>query len=283
MSIAIETAIELKLIDKLPKEKQEDLASRLKEKKFSNRELVLKKNEPVRHLHFLLEGRLQAVDFTVDGREAGLFFIERNDYFGELPIIDGQPQNEYVISITDSRIATLPAEDARNLFFNEPSAAESITSTLAHRIRQYSEQRAILRLPSVAQRLCGQLLQIAMPLDTHKKCIIKNIPTQKELAIMIDTSRETVTRTLQLLQSSGAIERTGKDLLILRREWLQDIMEGKIDITKGRSQRCPPPAHRNAASKMADSNSSCSTGLPACLGRFPCGPQHFQNSGELDL
>ncbi len=65
---------------------------------FAKREMVLTKGPPVPFLCFLMEGRLQAIDFTLDGREVGLYFIEEGDYFGELSLIDGGSQPEFVIA-----------------------------------------------------------------------------------------------------------------------------------------------------------------------------------------
>ena len=52
------------------------LAAHSSTQAFSKREVVLAKENPSPSLMFLLEGRLQAVDFTIDGREVVLHFIE---------------------------------------------------------------------------------------------------------------------------------------------------------------------------------------------------------------
>jgi len=52
------------------------------------------------------------------------------------------------------------------------------------------------------------------------------MPTHQELAIMINASRETVTRVFQLLQTKALVERQGNDLLILNVQVLQAISQG---------------------------------------------------------
>jgi cAMP-binding proteins - catabolite gene activator and regulatory subunit of cAMP-dependent protein kinases len=44
------------------------------------RKVVMEKNQHAHSLGLLLEGRLQGVDMTLDGREAGLYFVEANDF-----------------------------------------------------------------------------------------------------------------------------------------------------------------------------------------------------------
>src|SRR3990172_11642027 len=98
----------LSLLHDLPAQPPAGLSERMPERTFARREVVIKKGEPGSMLCFLIEGRLQGVDFTVDGREVGLYFVDPNDYFGELSVIDGQPRPEFVIAGARSRIATPP-------------------------------------------------------------------------------------------------------------------------------------------------------------------------------
>jgi len=44
--------------------------------------------------------------------------------------------------------------------------------------------------------------------------LIENAPTHQEIAIMINLTRETVTRTFQVLQSQGALTRDGDHLKV---------------------------------------------------------------------
>lgn len=45
-------------------------------RKFRRRAIVLTAGKKEENLCFLFEGRLQGVDFTIDGREVGLYFVE---------------------------------------------------------------------------------------------------------------------------------------------------------------------------------------------------------------
>jgi CRP-like cAMP-binding protein len=44
--------------------------------------------------------------------------------------------------------------------------------------------------------------------------LIANAPTHQEIAIMVNLTRETVTRAFQVLQSQGALARDGDDLKV---------------------------------------------------------------------
>ena len=179
---------------------------------FSKREVVLSKENPSPCLMFLLEGRLQAIDFTMDGREVGLHFIEEGQYFGEISVLDGLPSPEVVIANKKSQVIMVPAREIRSHIFANPSAIEAITSGLTQRIRDQANQRQILGIISPLQRICALLQNLSK--DGKNPEVIANAPTHQEIAIMVNLTRETVTRAFQVLQSHGALARDGDDLKV---------------------------------------------------------------------
>jgi len=190
----------------------ETLAAHSKTHAFSKREVVLSKENPSPSLMFLLEGRLQAVDFTLDGREVGLHFIEEGQYFGEISVLDGLPSPEVVIANKKSQVVMVPAREIRSHIFASPQAVEAITSGLTKRIRDQSNQRQILGIISPLQRICALLQNLSK--NGKNPELIANAPTHQEIAMMVNLTRETVTRAFQVLQSQGALARDGDDLKV---------------------------------------------------------------------
>ena len=219
------------LLRGLPPDQLATAGQQMHESTFARRAIVFKKDEPSPALGFLIEGRLQAVDFTVDGREVGLYFVEPGDYFGELSIIDGERMSEFVIAVARSRVAFLPRDTARTLMFSMPQIAERVTTRLARRLRGVSTQRRLLGLASPFQRLCAQLLQL-LETSGGGTITITSPPTHQEIAIMINASRETVTRAFQLLQSQRILRRDGNSLRVEDPGQLRAIAEGRREAPK---------------------------------------------------
>jgi CRP-like cAMP-binding protein len=231
MAIPTDVLKQLELLRDLPPPLAERLAGLMTERAFARREIVFNKEEPGQSLCFLLEGRLQGVDFTLDGREVGLYFVEPGSYFGEMSVIDGQPRPDYVIAVARSRVALLPAEEARKLITQLPGIAEAVLLRLTHRLRAVSAQRTLLGMPNPAQRVCAQLM-LLVEKRADGKVSIANAPTHQEIAIMINASRETVTRVFQLLQARAIVAREGSCLDVNDARYLQDVAEGRVDPPK---------------------------------------------------
>lgn len=227
MPILIPILQGLRLFDSLPATRLAELSRVMSERRAERREVVIQRGDAAAGLGFLIEGRLQTVDFTLDGREVGIEFIDEGDFFGELAVIDGQPAPEYVIAVAPSRVTLLDRDRARELMFSTPSASEAVARRLADRLRRSARQRSVLALPSSFQRVCAQLSLLAQS-DGKGRVVIQLPPTHQEIAIMVNTSRETVTRTLQFLQVRKVVARAGPDLVVQEPDALKQGADGTL-------------------------------------------------------
>jgi len=188
---------------------------------------VIRKGNKDDNLYFLLIGRLQAIDLTEDGREVGLNFLVSGDYFGELSVIDGLPRSATVVATENALIAVLSRSHALDLIYNNPSIVEQILKKLTGSIRQASNYRGILAIPNAFHRVFALLNQMIITAPGGL-VVINNMPTQKEIAIMVNTSRETVSRALHYLIEEKIVEKDLRRLIVRKPDELRNIfMENK--------------------------------------------------------
>jgi CRP-like cAMP-binding protein len=174
---------------------------------------VLHKGDEGTHLLFLLSGRLRVVDLTEDGREVGLSFLLPGDYTGELSIIDGMPRSASVVAAEPSLLAFLRRAQAQELIYTQPLVAERVLKRTVAKIRQASDYRMMLGINNAFQRFFTLIHQMAAP-GPGGLVVIENLPTQQEIAAMINTSRETVSRALHVILKKGIVEKDMRRLIV---------------------------------------------------------------------
>jgi CRP-like cAMP-binding protein len=231
MPVSLQLLAQFPLLHPLGREALEPLAAQMSLRSFARRAMVISKDAPTQELGFLVDGRLQGIDFTVDGRSVGLYFVEPGDYFGELSVVDGQAGSEFIVAAARSTVAFLEARTARELISMNAELAGAVMTRLAQRVRAVMAQRMLLSLANPFQRLCAQLLQLAQT-GANGHSAVDPVPTHQELAIMINASRETVTRAFQLLFTNLILVREGNTLTLVRPEYLKDIVQGRVDPPK---------------------------------------------------
>jgi CRP-like cAMP-binding protein len=232
MAVTPELLSSFPLLKPLPQELLSQLAQQSVLRKFSRRGIVLNAGAQEEHICFLFEGRLQGVDFTIDGREVGLYFVEPGDFCGELGLFDQGGQPEYIMALTPAVVVSVPIESIRGVMLVNAEVVNMLGNKLASRLRQMTQQRTLLGLPNVSQRVCCQLWSLAASESVKNGvCAIQNPPTHQEIAIMLNVSRETVTRAFQKLQNQKIVQRDGPgSLLITSLAALKELAEGNKEL-----------------------------------------------------
>jgi CRP-like cAMP-binding protein len=226
MPVSLHLLNQFWLMRALGEQEMAQLSQKMVLREYARRAVVVSKESSSGELGFLVDGRLQGVDFTVDGRSVGLYFVDPGDYFGELPLLDGKAPAEYLVAAAKSTAAFLDGHSARALITHHPEIAQAVMQRLAERVRTTMAQRTLLSLPNPFQRLCALLLQ----LPAHKvgnALEVSQAPTHQELAIMINASRETVTRGFQVLFLRGVLTREGQALRVVDPTILQHMAQGR--------------------------------------------------------
>ncbi len=203
------------------------MAAALKFRSVERGHQVLHKGSPGDYMFFLLSGRLQVVDLTADGREIGLTFLVAGDYFGELSIIDNLPRSASVIAREASLIAILPRAQSLALIYHTPLVAERILKRMAATIRTAANYRTILGIPNAFQRVFALLNQFAR-VAPGGMVLIEKMPTQQEIAIMVNTSRETVSRAIHILIEKGVVEKDMRRLIVRQPEALRKAVTDEM-------------------------------------------------------
>jgi len=217
MAVTPELLKSFPLLNGLAPESMLDLAEDGVIQKYSRRAIVLAAGEVTKNLCFLFEGRLQGVDFTIDGREVGLYFVEPGGFCGELALFDDGTQPEHVMALTPVVVVMIPFTSIRKVTNRNPEIFSALGAKLANKVRQMTFQRSLLGLPNIAQRVCCQLWLLIPQRQKEKMQSgeVVNTPTHMEIAIMLSISRETVTRVFQNLQNQGIVRRDGGSRLII--------------------------------------------------------------------
>lgn len=208
------------LLEGVERDVLESLAVHVHMRRVDKGKTVLHKGSSGDQLFFLFQGRLQAVNLTEDGHEIGLNFLETGSYFGELSVIDGLPRSASVVACEDSLVAALPRAIALTLIYNTPLVVERVLKRMAHSIRTASNYRAIIGIPQAPQRVFALLQQLAHSTPAGL-VVIEKMPTQQEIAIMVNTSRESVSRAMNSLLELGIVEKDLKRLIVRRPDALR--------------------------------------------------------------
>ena len=219
------------LLAELSDEEIARVTPELRFRQYAKREVVLHKGGRGDGLLFLLSGQLQVVDITEDGRAIGLRMLSPGDFFGEIALINNSTRSASVVATSGVLVAFLPAPTAMHLFSHSPSVANQMLRHLAQKIQRDSEFRALLSINNTAKRIYTYLVLMQRNQGEQGELpggqqVLENLPTHQDIANMINTSRETVTRALLTLVQQGIVQKDAHRLIIIKPDVLQKLVQG---------------------------------------------------------
>ncbi len=187
-----------------------------RDKRFPKNSVIFQQEEEGDTFLFILKGRVKVVIMTKDGREVILSTLGKNEFFGEMSLIDGLPRSATVIALEDTELILLKRNDFLEKLKQYPDMMLSLMQEMSKRIRKADARISSLSALSVYGRVASVLLEIAKEAGkrTTAGYVIENRPTQNEIANMAGTTRETVTRIMNDLVRRGYISMEGRSLII---------------------------------------------------------------------
>lgn len=192
----------------------ESLSSLVIERRFLKHKTIVEEGAPGDYMYIICDGRVKVTKLSGDGREKILELLDGGDFFGEMSLLDDAPRSASVAALSDVRVLALARNDFLELMNRSTQLAFAVVQELTRRLRQIDEQASSLSFQRVKDRTKGLLVRMAKSEAGDPKRRLTQALTHQQIADMIGTSRETVTRAIKGLKQRGWLEQKGKQYIV---------------------------------------------------------------------
>jgi CRP-like cAMP-binding protein len=180
------------------------------------RQTVMSRADTDRDCCLVLSGRLRVVALSPNGREVSFRDAGAGETLGEMAALDGRPRSATVVALQESLLARIGAADLKTLVRDHWPVCERLLLHLARTARSLTERVYELTTLSVPQRLCAELLRLALGApagagtapgagDRAARPVLRPAPSHGELAHRIGCTREQVAREMGELARRGVV------------------------------------------------------------------------------
>lgn len=104
-------------------------------------ELVVREGEQGDGLYVVVSGRLQAYSQVKDWPERIYVRYGSGDWFGEVPLLSGEPHWANVRALNDSVLLKIPRDAFEEMLRNDPRVALAFTQRMGERMKQLREEK----------------------------------------------------------------------------------------------------------------------------------------------
>ena len=192
------------------------IASKMVPRVYEKGQMILLEESMGETFFIITQGAVKVTRLSADGREVILAILGESDFFGEMSLLDGEGRSANIVANEDAKVLTLSRNDFLDCLESYPKIAIALLEELATRLRKSDQQIESLSLSDSEHRIGITLIRLATELGTIKQghVTVKNLPYQQDIANMAGTSRETVSRTLKLLEDKKLVRRENRNLTI---------------------------------------------------------------------
>jgi CRP/FNR family cyclic AMP-dependent transcriptional regulator len=192
-----------------------DIAGLLIDRKFPRDAVIYEDGSIGDYMYIIQEGQVKVTKMSEDGREKILEILGPGDFHGEMALLDRAPRSASVKTTTPCVLLALSRQDFLGLLKQNHEVTLELIRVLARRLRETDEQIKGLLFERVEGRTRRLLARLAKePLAERTDRMATSPITHQQLADLVGTSRETITRVVKELKDEGWLEQEGKRYLV---------------------------------------------------------------------
>jgi CRP/FNR family transcriptional regulator, cyclic AMP receptor protein len=183
---------------------------------YRKNQIIFMEEETGSYMYLVLSGKVKVSKSGSAGKETILAIHRTGDFFGEMSMLDGKTAPATVSAIEDSKIISVSSTDFHKYLLHNEKVMLQIIQVLCSRLRQVWKTQS-QSSSSAESRIRMGIYELAQKhgiRDAHGIIVDLKI-THQELAEMVGTSRETVTRALTRLREEHIIEVEDRRITLL--------------------------------------------------------------------
>ena len=199
----------------LPEKDLADIAGLLIDRKYPRDAVIYEDGSIGDYMYIISEGQVKVTKMSEDGREKILEILGPGDFHGEMALLDRAPRSASVKTTTPCVLLSLSRQDFLGLLKQNHELTLELIRVLVRRLRETDEQiKGLLfeRVEGRARRLLARLAK--EPVPGREDRVATSPITHQQLADLVGTSRETITRVVKELKDEGWLEQEGKRYLV---------------------------------------------------------------------
>jgi CRP/FNR family transcriptional regulator, global nitrogen regulator len=186
----------------------EETGLRVAERRFGRKDVIFAPGDPDDQLYFLFEGTVRLYKIYGGYKEATVAVLQDGGVFGGLSLEEGGWQSVFAEAVTEARVARVRKSVLNEAVRRSPDFATKLFYSFSDRLRQSDEVIESLLEREVSARLATLLANLGDRFGeaNGSGTLLTMRLTHQDLANMIVSTREAVSKVMSEFQREGLIE-----------------------------------------------------------------------------
>lgn len=192
-------------------------------RKYKKGQIIITEGNKGDSMFVIKSGKVKIYKTSLDGREMILDIKGPGSFFGEVVLFNGLNYPATVEAIENSEIVIIKSIDIENIIMNNSKIALEMIMVLNKRLFEAQKKLKNMAFNDTYVRAAQLILTLGDKYSTKVEDGLKLelSLTREELASLVGTSRETISRALSQFNKEGAISMKGRKIVITDRDKLK--------------------------------------------------------------
>lgn len=171
--------------------------------------LVFLQGDPMENVYFIYDGKIKIYKSDVNGKEQIVAIMKKGEMFPHVGFFRKGDYPAYAEVLEPSTLIAVPISQFENVLIENPELCIKVFKVLGEKIVDLQNRLEEQILNNTYEQIVKLLIRLAQKHGTEQEdgtILLKSEFTNKDLANMIGTTRETISRTLTKMKKDELIE-----------------------------------------------------------------------------
>jgi len=215
--------IKSQLFGGLPEEHITEIAKIAVDKHYNKGDVIFYDGDEGAGFYLVIAGSVNVCKLSPEGKEQILHIVQEGETIGAVPVFSGKSFPANARAISKSHLLFFDRNSFIRLITNKPALTMNILALLSMRLREFTLQVENLSLKEIPGRLAVYLLYLSQ--EQGNKDLIKLNISKAQLANLLGTGPESLSRALGNMKSKKLIKEEGANIRLINRGLLKELAE----------------------------------------------------------
>jgi CRP-like cAMP-binding protein/CheY-like chemotaxis protein len=202
-----------------------ELSEKSRLRSYKKKQHIYQDGDQAAYVYFVKTGKIRTSLLYPDGREIFTGIFTGGDFLGYESVLLNTPYPECAEALEPTDLQLIPRDEFNALLFKDPGIAKKFIQLLSGNIQEKQDRLLKMAYNSVRKRVADALVELAVKFNgpTIENCEI--IASRDDLAAMVGTANETISRTIADFKDEKLIQKEGSLIKIISVEKLRGVRQ----------------------------------------------------------
>ena len=202
-----------------------ELSENSRVRSYKNKQSIYLEGDQPFNVYNVKSGKVRTFMVYQDGREIATGMYREGDFFGYESVLSGRNYTDNAETFEASELHVIPKEEFNTLIFKNSEISKKFIELLSGNVHEKQEKLLKLAYNSVRKRVADALVDLADKFGEPGSDSTMVKVSRDDLASLVGTAAETISRTLADFKDEHLIEKEGSNINILSLTKLRKVKQ----------------------------------------------------------